>query len=57
MSYDGIELAIKATTLSTVGVDVSPHLFAVSRVYPSFGNDVQTQPTTKPVPINRLRSS
>jgi hypothetical protein len=27
MSYDGVERAIKSTTLSTVGVDVSPHLF------------------------------
>jgi hypothetical protein len=27
MSYSGVELTIKATTLSTVGVDVSPHLF------------------------------
>jgi integrase len=30
MSYDGIELTIKTTTLSTVGVDVSPHLFRTS---------------------------
>jgi integrase len=27
MSYAGVEGVIKATTLSTVGVDVSPHLF------------------------------
>ncbi len=27
MSYDGVERVIKSTTLSTVGVDVSPHLF------------------------------
>ena len=27
MSYAGVEDAIKATTLSTVGIDVSPHLF------------------------------
>src|SRR5215211_3235452 len=27
MGYDGIELTIKTTALSTVGVDVSPHLF------------------------------
>lgn len=27
MSYGGVELAIKSTTLSTVGVGVSPHLF------------------------------
>jgi site-specific recombinase XerD len=30
MSYDGIEFTIKTTTLSTVGVDVSPHLFRTS---------------------------
>ena len=30
MSYDGIELTIKTTTLSTVGVDVNPHLFRTS---------------------------
>jgi site-specific recombinase XerD len=30
MSYDGVERAIKSTTLSTVGVDVSPHLFRTS---------------------------
>jgi integrase len=30
MSYAGIEMTIKATTLSTVGVDVSPHLFRTS---------------------------
>jgi integrase len=27
MSYDGIERTIKTTTRSTVGVDISPHLF------------------------------
>jgi site-specific recombinase XerD len=27
MSYAGVERVIKSTTLSTVGVDVSPHLF------------------------------
>src|SRR5262245_41914174 len=27
MSYAGIELTIKTTTLSAIGVDVSPHLF------------------------------
>ena len=27
MSYDGVERVIKTTTLATVGVDVSPHLF------------------------------
>ena len=30
MSYAGVELTIKTTTLSTVGVDVSPHLFRTS---------------------------
>jgi site-specific recombinase XerD len=30
MSYDGIESTIKITTLSTAGVDVSPHLFRTS---------------------------
>jgi integrase len=30
MSYAGVECVIKATTLSTVGIDVSPHLFRVS---------------------------
>jgi integrase len=30
MSYSGVERVIKATTLSTVGIDVSPHLFRVS---------------------------
>jgi integrase len=30
MSYAGVERVIKATTLSTVGIDVSPHLFRVS---------------------------
>jgi integrase len=30
MSYAGVEGVIKATTLSTVGVDVSPHLFRAS---------------------------
>jgi len=30
MSYDGVELTIKTTTLLTVGVDVSPHLFRTS---------------------------
>ncbi len=30
MSYAGVESVIKATTLSTVGIDVSPHLFRVS---------------------------
>jgi hypothetical protein len=30
MSYDGIELTIKTTTLSTLGIDVSPHLFSTS---------------------------
>ena len=30
MSYAGIELTIKTTTLSTIGVDVSPHLFRTS---------------------------
>jgi site-specific recombinase XerD len=30
MSYAGVERAIKATTLSTVGIAVSPHLFRAS---------------------------
>ncbi len=30
MSYDGIERAISETTRSTIGVDVSPHLFHIS---------------------------
>jgi integrase len=30
MRYSGVELTIKTTTLSTVGVDVSPHLFRTS---------------------------
>jgi hypothetical protein len=30
MSYSGVELTIKSTTLSTIGVDVSPHLFRTS---------------------------
>jgi integrase len=30
MSYAGVERVIKATTFSTVGIDVSPHLFRVS---------------------------
>jgi site-specific recombinase XerD len=30
MSYSGVERAIKSTTLSTVGVEVSPHLFRAS---------------------------
>ena len=30
MSYAGVELTIKTTTLSTVGIDVSPHLFRTS---------------------------
>ena len=30
MSYDAVESVIKATTVSTVGVDVSPHLFRTS---------------------------
>jgi integrase len=30
MSYAGVEGVIKATTFSTVGIDVSPHLFRVS---------------------------
>jgi site-specific recombinase XerD len=30
MSYAGVESVIKATTLSTVGIDVSPHLFRVA---------------------------
>jgi site-specific recombinase XerD len=30
MTYDGIELTIKTTTLSTIGVAVSPHLFRTS---------------------------
>ncbi len=30
MSYSGVELVIKLTTLSTVGVDVCPHLFRTS---------------------------
>jgi site-specific recombinase XerD len=30
MSYSGVEQVIKTTTLSTVGVDVSPHLFRTS---------------------------
>jgi integrase len=27
MSYSGVEKVISATTLATVGIDVSPHLF------------------------------
>jgi site-specific recombinase XerD len=30
MSYDGVERAISETTRSTIGVDVSPHLFRMS---------------------------
>ena len=30
MSYDGVERVIKTTTVTTVGVDVSPHLFRTS---------------------------
>jgi site-specific recombinase XerD len=30
MSYSGVERTIKSTTLSTIGVDVSPHLFRAS---------------------------
>jgi integrase len=30
MSYAGVEQVIKATTATTVGVDVSPHLFRTS---------------------------
>jgi integrase len=30
MSYSGVALTIKATTFSTVGIDVSPHLFRTS---------------------------
>src|SRR3981189_80920 len=30
VSYSGVELLIKTTTLSTTGIDVSPHLFRTS---------------------------